>query len=275
MSILDTYQICIPSYKRHDTVMKKTLKVLESYNIDPNRIKVFVNDQEEGEYDNYVRTLSSTEYTKNIEVVKGVPTIGAQRNFIEKWYPEGTYVMSFDDDIEEVQVKTGEQTLGRVEDFEKEVIERGFKACEENNAKTFGIYAAANAYFMKHRTYTKLCYIIASMYGFIADHDEGLNRVTNHGEDYEYSMRQYRKHGVVIRLDDITVKSNYYKEEGGLQTFRTEENIRKSIEWIAEEFNELCTMYIRKSTGHAELKLRDSTGGKYAKYEKSLENFFA
>ena len=183
--------------------------------------------------------------------------------------------MSFDDDIEEVQVKTGEQTLGRVEDFEKEVIERGFKACEENNAKTFGIYAAANAYFMKHRTYTKLCYIIASMYGFIADHDEGLNRVTNHGEDYEYSMRQYRKHGVVIRLDDITVKSNYYKEEGGLQTFRTEENIRKSIEWIAEEFNELCTMYIRKSTGHAELKLRDSTGGKYAKYEKSLENFFA
>jgi len=88
-------------------------------------------------------------------------------------------------------------------------------------------------------------------------------------------MRQYRKHGVVIRLDDITVKSNYYKEEGGLQTFRTEENIRKSIEWIAEEFNELCTMYIRKSTGHAELKLRDSTGGKYAKYEKSLENFFA
>jgi len=255
--------------------MNKTLKVLESYNIDPNRIRVFVNDQEEGEYDNYVRTLSSTEYTKNIEVVKGVPTIGAQRNFIEKWYPEGTYVMSFDDDIEEVQVKTGEQTLGRVEDFEKEVIERGFKACEENNAKTFGIYAAANAYFMKHRTYTKLCYIIASMYGFIADHDEGLNRVTNHGEDYEYSMRQYRKHGVVIRLDDITVKSNYYKEEGGLQTFRTEENIRKSIEWIAEEFNELCTMYIRKSTGHAELKLRDSTGGKYAKYEKSLENFFA
>ena len=275
MDILKDYQICIPSYKRHETVMKKTLAVLESYNVDPARIKVFVNAEEEGEYENYTRTLASHEYTKDIEVVKGVPTIGKQRNFIEKWYPEGTYVMSFDDDIEEIQVKDGEQNLLRVEDFERDVVLRGFQACEDNNAKTFGIYAASNAYFMKHRTYTKLCYIIASMYGFIADHDPSLDRVTNHGEDYEYSMRQYRKHGVVVRLDDITVKSNYYKEEGGLQTFRTAENIKKSIEWIANEFDDLCSMYIRKSTGHAELKLRDKSGGKYTKVENSLEDLFS
>lgn len=275
MDILKDYQICIPSYKRHDTVMKKTLAVLESYNVDPARIKVFVNAEEEGEYENYTRTLASHEYTKDIEVVKGVPTIGKQRNFIEKWYPEGTYVMSFDDDIEEIQVKDGEQNLLRVEDFERDVVLRGFQACEDNNAKTFGIYAASNAYFMKHRTYTKLCYIIASMYGFIADPDPSLDRVTNHGEDYEYSMRQYRKHGVVVRLDDITVKSNYYKEEGGLQTFRTAENIKESIEWIANEFDDLCTMYIRKSTGHAELKLRDRSNGKYTKVENSLEDLFA
>lgn len=275
MDILKDYQICIPSYKRHETVMKKTLAVLESYNVDPARIKVFVNAEEEGEYENYTRTLASHEYTKDIEVVKGVPTIGKQRNFIEKWYPEGTYVMSFDDDIEEIQVKDGEQNLLRVEDFERDVVLRGFQACEDNNAKTFGIYAASNAYFMKHRTYTKLCYIIASMYGFIADPDPSLDRVTNHGEDYEYSMRQYRKHGVVVRLDDITVKSNYYKEEGGLQTFRTAENIKESIEWIANEFDDLCTMYIRKSTGHAELKLRDRSNGKYTKVENSLEDLFA
>ena len=275
MDILKDYQIVIPSYKRHDTVMKKTLAVLESYNVDPARIKVFVNSEEEGEYENYTRTLATTEYTKNIEVVKGVPTIGKQRNFIEKWYPEGTYVMSFDDDIEEIQVIDGEQNLLRVEDFERDVVLRGFQACEEHNAKTFGIYAASNAYFMKHRTYTKLCYIIASMYGFIADPDPSLDRVTNHGEDYEYSMRQYRKHGVVVRLDDITVKSNYYKEEGGLQTFRTAENIKESIEWIANEFDDLCSMYIRKSTGHAELKLRDKSNGKYQKVENSLEDLFS
>ena len=269
------YQIAIPSYKRHETVMSKTLRVLEEYKIDPSCIRVFVNAEEEGEYENYRKTLGNHEYTKNIDVVKGVPTIGAQRNFIEKWYPEGTHVMCFDDDIEEVQRKSGEQNLVRVDDLEKEVILKGFSECEKSGAKTFGIYAAANAYFMSHKVHNKLCYIIASMYGFIADHDPYLNRVTSHGEDYEYSMRQYKKHGVLVRLNDITVKSNYYKEIGGLQEYRTEKLIHDSISWIAEEFSDICTMYIRKSTGHAELKLRDKSGGKYAKTDDiSLDAFF-
>lgn len=275
MDILKDYQIVIPSYKRHDTVMKKTLAVLESYNVDPARIKVFVNAEEEGEYENYTRTLATTDYTKDIEVVKGVPTIGKQRNFIEKWYPEGTYVMSFDDDIEEIQVKDGEQNLLRVEDFERDVVLRGFQACEDNNAKTFGIYAASNAYFMKHRTYTKLCYIIASMYGFIADPDPSLDREVHHAEDYQYSMLQYIKHGVVVRLDDITVKSNYYKEQGGLQEFRNEKMIYDAVKFLADKYPDLCSMYIRKSTGHAELKLRDKSGGKYQKVENSLEDLFS
>lgn len=269
------YKIAIPSYKRHDIIQDKTLRVLKEYGIDPARIKVFINAEEEGEYENYTQALADDEYTKGIEIVKGVPTIGAQRNFIEKWYPEGTYLMMFDDDVDEVQKKVSEQDLARVDDLEEEVIFRGFAACEEHKAQTFGIYAASNAYFMKHRTYTKLSYIIASMFGVIVDHDPYLDRVTNHGEDYEYSLRQYVKHGVVVRLDDITVKSNYYKQAGGLQTVRTEQYIYDSVKWIADEFPDLCKMYIRKTTGHAELKLRDSTGGKYQKPETTLESFFS
>lgn len=268
------YQIAIPSYKRHDIIQDKTLRVLKEYKINPERIKVFINAEEEGELENYTQALSADPYTAGIEIVKGVPTIGKQRNFIEKWYPEGTYLMMFDDDVDEVQKKISEQDLARVDDLEQEVIFRGFQACEENEAKTFGIYAASNAYFMKHRTYTKLCYIIASMFGVIVEHDDYLDRVTNHGEDYEYSLRQYVKHGVVVRLDDITVKSNYYKQAGGLQTVRTEEYIHESIKWIADNFPDLCEMYTRKTTGHAELKLRDKSGGKYTKTAISLDEFF-
>ena len=79
------YQIAIPSYKRPETIKKKTLKVLESYNIDPSRITIFVAD--ENELVSYKKSLEDTPY-KNIVV--GVHTIGAQRNFIEKYYPEGT-----------------------------------------------------------------------------------------------------------------------------------------------------------------------------------------
>lgn len=264
------YRIAIPSYKRAETVQQKTLKVLESHNIPPERVTIFVADNEE--YEIYSEALKDNIYNN---IVVGVPTIGAQRNFMEKYYPEGTRLMMFDDDIDEVQRRQDEKTLVPIDDLYTEIIERGFTECENVGAKTFGIYAASNAYFMKDRVYDKLCYIIASMFGVICDHDPELNRVTNHGEDYEYSLRQYVKHGVLCRLDNYTVKSNYYKEAGGLQTVRTKEYVHNSITQIAEMFPDLCTMYTRKSTGNAELRLRDASGGRYSKNSNSLEDFFA
>jgi len=258
------YAIAIPSYKRTETIKKKTLKVLESYNIDPKKITIFVANDEE--YKAYSNSLKDTPYNN---LVIGVPTIGAQRNFIERWYPEGTNLMMFDDDIEEVQKKISEQKLGRVEDLENEIILKGFEECQKVGAKTFGIYAAANAYFMKERIYTKLCYIIASMFCVIVQYNDDLIRVTNHGEDYEYSIRQYILNGSVVRFDNYTVKSKYYGEEGGLQTIRTKEYVHDSIKKIAEMYPNLCTMYIRETTGMAELRLKDTRP-----VGASLQNFF-
>jgi len=249
------YQIAIPSYKRPETIKKKTLRVLESYNIDPSRITVFVADDDE--YKMYLESLAKDPYANKCKIIVGVHTIGAQRNYIENWYPEGTKLVMFDDDVEEVQIKISEQKLGRLEDLEKDFIIKGFEECEKVGAKTFGIYAASNAYFMKDRVYTKLCYVIASMFGVIVEHDPFLERVTNHGEDYEYSIRQYVKNGAVVRFDYLTVKSNYYKEDGGLQTIRTKEYVYESIKKIAELFPDLCTMYIRETTANAELRLKD------------------
>lgn len=251
------YEIAIPSYKRPETIKKKTLSVLEKNNIPSKRITVFVANEDE--LRDYRESLSKSEYSKDIPIVVGVPTIGAQRNFIENWYPEGTFLMMFDDDVEEVQKKISEQKLEPVDNLEQEIIFQGFNECIKHGAKTFGIYAASNAYFMKDRVYTKLCYVIASMFGVIVEHDKFLERYTNHGEDYEYSIRQYIKNGAVVRLDNYTVKSNYYKEDGGLQTIRTPEYVHKSISWIAENFPDYCTMYIRESTGHAELRLKDTS----------------
>ena len=248
------YKIAIPSYKRPEVIKQKTLRVLNEYKIPKERITIFVADEEE--YQVYKKSLN-----KEYELVIGVPTIGLQRNFIERYYKEGTKLVMFDDDIDEV-LRKNEDTLVPLANLEKEFIIEGFKQCEKVGAKTFGMYAAANHYFMKERVYNKICYIIASMFGVIVEHDKFLERYTNHGEDYEYSIRQYIKNGCLVRLDYITAKSNYYKEPGGLQTFRTAENIYNSIKWIQDEFPEYCTMYIRKTTGHAELRLKDKTGDK-------------
>ena len=244
------YKIAIPSYKRSETIKNKTLKLLNDYGIDKERITIFVaNKQEE--------TIYKDSLQDKYKIVVGVPTIGKQRNFIEKYYQEGTRLMMFDDDIEKVQRKV-KAKLVDVVDLEKEVFYKGFETCEMINAKTFGIYAASNPYFMKNRIYTKICYIIASMFGVIVEHDPFLERVTNHGEDYEYSIRQYIKNKKLVRLDYLTVKSNYYKEEGGLQEIRTKQYVYDSIYQIQSMFPELCQMYIRKSTGNAELRLKDT-----------------
>jgi len=243
------YKIAIPSYKRPDIIKKKTLSLLKKYNIDNNKITIFVADEDEKKI--YKQSLKN-EY----KIIVGVHTIGEQRNFIERYYQEGNKVMMFDDDLDGVYIKN-DNKLELIKDLEKEFIIKGFKECIKNKANLFGLYAAANAYFMKYRIYKKLCYIPGGVFGVIINHDSFLNRVTNHGEDYEYSIRQYIKNRILIRFDYITIKSKFFKEKGGLQTIRTKKYIFNSIHKIYNLFPEFCTMYIRKSSGNAELRLKD------------------
>ena len=164
-----------------------------------------------------------------------------------------------DDDIDGVFIKDGEKKLKEIPSLEKDFILKGFYLCKKHNVNIFGLYAAANPYFMKNRVYRKLCYIPGGIFGIIVKHDNKLNRVTNHGEDYEYSIRQYIKNKSLIRFDYITIKSKFFKEEGGLQTIRTKKYIFDSIYKIYSMFPQYCTLYIRKSSGNAELRLKDKT----------------
>lgn len=245
------YQIAIPSYKRPETIKNKTLKLLMDHNIDKNKIIIFVADNDEEKI--YKQSLGN-EY----KIVVGVHTIGNQRNFIERYYNENTRVVMFDDDLDGVFVKN-ENNLDPIDNIENDLIIKGFNECIKNNSYVFGVYAAANAYFMLNRIYTKLCYIPGGVFGVIIQHDDFLQRKTNHGEDYEYSIRQYIKNKIVVRFDYITIKSKFFKEQGGLQTIRTKQYIYDSIKWIQDEFPEYCKMYIRKSSGNAELRLKDNS----------------
>ena len=245
------YQIAIPSYKRPETIKNKTLKFLMDHNIDKNKITIFVADNDEEKI--YKQSLGN-EY----KIVVGVHTIGNQRNFIERYYNENTRVVMFDDDLDGVFIKN-ENNLDPIDNIENDLIINGFNECIKNNSYVFGVYAAANAYFMLNRIYTKLCYIPGGVFGVIIQHDDFLQRKTNHGEDYEYSIRQYIKNKIVVRFDYITIKSKFFKEQGGLQTIRTKQYIYDSIKWIQDEFPEYCKMYIRKSSGNAELRLKDNS----------------
>lgn len=245
------YKIAIPSYKRPETIKNKTLKLLSNYSIDNNLITIFVADKEEEKI--YKDSLG-----ENYKIVVGVPTIGKQRNFIEKYYSEGTKLMMFDDDLDGI-FKKNKNKLKEVENLNNEFINKGFELCEKHKINIFGLYAAANPFFMKNRIYTKICYIPGGVFGIVVNHDPFLERVTNHGEDYEYSIRQYIKNKALIRFDYLTIKSKFFREAGGLQEIRTNKYIFNSIYQIYSMFPQYCKMYIRKSTGNAELRLKDTT----------------
>lgn len=263
-----TYQIAIPSYRRSKTICDKTLAILASHEIDPAKVTVFVADESEASL--YKAALQSTPYGSNIIV--GEPGMGAIRRFIQKWYPEGTHVMNFDDDLEQILQKESDKKMVPVANLERDVILRGFQACEENGAKLFGVYAAANAMFMKHRIAVGLYYCIGSCWGIINRHDSDLSVTMDDKEDFERTLQHYVKDGCIVRLDDITCKSKYYTEAGGMQVTRTTERIAESAAKLVERYPNLCSMYTRETTGHAELRLRD-TGPKPA--TNTLEDFFS
>lgn len=242
------YKIAIPSYQRAKTLKEKTLNTLIKNNISMDKVTVFVADEKEFEV--YKKEI---ENTCNLQI--SAPTLRGSRNFIRKYFPEGTALVNFDDDLSDILYAKDEKTLIPVSNLE-ETIHKGFDLCKEHKAYIWGIYAASNPFFMKKEKSIGLYYIIGSMWGHFVRHDNDLILTLEDKEDYERSLQYYSKDGKVIRLDNITVKSNYYKEPGGMQVTRTSERILKSAEFLAEKYPHLCSMYIRETTGHAELRLK-------------------
>lgn len=261
------YVIAIPSYKRSKTVKEKTLSVLEKHDIDPKIVTIFVANQEE--FDDYSKELKDSKYNN---IVIGRETLRGARNFISEYYPEGTYIVNLDDDLQDILKKQDDKNLVSVENLHEEVFKKGFEALEENDAYLWGIYAASNPFFMKDRIAKGLYYVIGSCWGNINRHSPDLILTLEDKEDFERTLQYYVKDNIVVRLDDITVKSAYYKEKGGMQETRTSERIKISAENLAERFPDLCTMYIRETTGHAELKLKDRREVKGN--QNSLDDFF-
>jgi len=261
------YVVAVPSYRRAKTLKEKTLALLERHNIPAEKITIFVGDEQE--YDTYRKELPS-----QYQIVVGEVGMGAIRRFIQTHYSEGTNVMNFDDDLSEVMKKINDKTMVPVDDLEKEVIVRGFTECKNHNAYLFGVYAAANAMFMKNRVAVGLYYCIGSCWGNVSRHDNSLSVTLDDKEDFERTLQHYVKDGKVVRLDDITVKSKYYTEDGGMQVTRTSERIHESAKILQARYPHLCSMYIRDTTGHAELRLRDSSPKVESQSAVSLESFF-
>ena len=240
------YIIVIPSYNRAELLNKKTLKVLNDYHISRNIIYVFVANQEEEEI--YKKTLNKDFYGHLIVGVKGLKN---QRNFISSYFKEGNEILNLDDDIggfkilkhklslksskklskKSFEIKKGFNTIKREKrksyrkDYFLETlgnldifIKSSFEILRKNKLYLWGIYPISNPYFMYPEITTDLKLIVGPCWGVINRHDNDLILTIDEKEDVERTLQYYTKDKGVVRFNNISVQTTYYKTPGGMQT---------------------------------------------------------
>jgi hypothetical protein len=253
------YIVAIPSYKRAETLRDKTLQVLKEHKIPAERIHVFVATPEERE--RYAATLESGTYGK---LIVAIPGMAAVRNFITEYYPVGQQIVNMDDDIKgflefSETARRHEMPLRDLDKF----IREAFAESAKTGFRLWGIYPVPNGFFMRAGApTTDLKYIIGAFWGITNPGIDVLRVTIDDKEDYLRSILYYKADGAVVRLNNVSAKSSYYKEAGGMQEERTKERVEKSARWLVKEYPEYATLNPNKKSGFMEVKLKDKTGDK-------------
>jgi hypothetical protein len=241
------YKIVIPSYQRPEGLVKMTLSTLIRYGAPLKEVYVCVADEDE-------KSIYEAELDKagiNVNLVVGVKGLCPQRVFMDAYFPKGTPLICIDDDLSDILQKADTKFHPMDYTFD-EMVSLGFKLCEGNGAKLWGLYPVANGMFMKDWAVVGLRFIYGVFCGTYAGYQcigEGEEEIGGTAEDWERTLRSYVRNGKVVRIEWLAVKSKMYAK-GGIQAFmggkekRLAENHLR-IQTVADRFPELCSTYTK------------------------------
>jgi hypothetical protein len=244
---MSNYVIAIPSYNRADVIASKTLNTLKEGKISKSRIYIFVANKKEEQL--YEEQVPKNLYNK---IVIGKKGITHQRIFISKYFPENQYIISMDDDVEELEMMKTPEKLVKINDLDK-FFKDAYKALKKEKLYLWGIYPVRNPFFMKKTITTHLRFIIGVTFGYINRHNKNLypSIKAETKEDYEQSILFYKMDGGVIRFNYITPKTKF-NAEGGLGKDRAERN-KSSAEYLKKNYPDIITIFHR-ANGMTEVK---------------------
>jgi hypothetical protein len=205
------YKIVIPSYNRVRGLIDKTLKTLSYHGVESKKIVLFVaNEEERMVYEESCSRLVG-------EIVVGVKGLGPQRNFIMSYFPEGTPLVSLDDDVE-CFYKMVDKKLCKLFPLEfEEMVQKGFAEMKTSGASLFGIYPCQNAFFMSEKVSYDLKFVIGSFWGCFSS--SGIVIEGNgEKEDYQRCIQYWERDKKIVRLNNFCFKTATYKNSGGMQS---------------------------------------------------------
>ena len=270
---LDDYIIVIPSFNRPDIIQSKTLALLNRHNINPQKIIIFVANQEQ--YDLYKAKVPAILYGN---LVIGVLGLKNQRNFIMDYYPEGTHIVQMDDDLDKiVELVVTRKSLGMEKEIGKgigtrrsstrktvkpitnldEFIKNAFRICKEKGIFLWGVYPLSNARFMTPKVTTDLRFIVGPMWGTINRHRPDLRLTIDEKENAERTLQHWVIDHKVLRFNGVGIETKYYKNKGGMQNEgkNRKEEALKSVYYLHQKYPQLTKIYLGKKSGVPEIKM--------------------
>ena len=250
--------LAVPSYKRADRLQKKTLTTLHDAKVPASRIYVFVVKDEE---DVYKEALDPKLYNK---IVVGELGIANQRRFITEYFPKGKLIVYVDDDINKFVKRVNDKKLSNIADLPA-FINHAFSVMKKEKAHIWGINPTPNPYYMTPGYSTNLKYIAGGMYGIVNTKDPAYEvHYGDNQEDKERSIRYWIKDKIVIRFNDVSMKTTVYTP-GGILAVQPDriKRTKEATEKLAKEFPEYVVQVHKASRGIYDLKFRTGkvTGG--------------
>jgi hypothetical protein len=292
------YILAIPTYKRQKIIITKTLFLLFQYNIKPSNIYLFLANEQEKKI--YTQTLTNLAVIENIlqkskkhkitqflqkntnsihkyklfltkivnQSIIGKPGLANQRNFIRNYFPEETKIVQMDDDLDFIwtlkldtnDIKNNKKyTKIEIINLNKFII-YAFKLCEKESCNLWGIYPIDNAYFMRPSISIHLKFIVGPFFGYINNKSNNLFLTVNEKENAERTLKHYNKDKKVLRFNNISITTEYYKVPGGMQN-NNNRNLaaQKSANILAKQFPNYVKIFYKGKTKRAELRFRNST----------------
>ena len=271
------FKIAICSYERPLQLKLKTLSLLDTYDIPHEYIYIFLHNEEQ--MNKYKQFIDEEGYN----IINANQPLGLKnmRMFVSNFFNEEEKILFIDDDIKNiVECYFDYETLqlkmeqGKIPSISKnkdiygkklrklpdliDFCNNAFNSCIENNFKLFGCSSCKNALFLK----TELCYtkklslICGGFFGVINNREDMKLELSNK-EDYERSMKFFKKYGGSLKYLNIGLDTVIYKNKGGYQSIPESrlENEKIACEYLINKYPEYIK-YKSAKTGFPEIVLK-------------------
>lgn len=231
------YVVVVPSFQRAEKLRRKTLATLLERGIAPEAVYVYTHDHDPQlpEYETLAAETGVHLVTTDAEGIR------EQRRRIRWDFPEGTHIISMDDDVDKIMTSPTRKWEDRVQVQDLDALFRGMRTeMDRAGLYVWSIVPAYNTWFFSRAAgnyATGLFQVMFTMYGFINRHDHPVHDQSAYYKDEEeLSLRAWWYDGGVVRHRRLAVQAEHYSPGGCQAEGRVPTDVEASIETLLKEW---------------------------------------